>query len=174
MRGDLYTLVRSACPSGLSIVHQIVTTMGGTVSVKSEKGVGSVFTVTSPWDVCTENEHAAQPEAIKVSSPLQTSSSKSAHSPQHLGLSPRAQQAAFSPRAQQAALSPRGQQAGLSPRSHHSALSPHARTKPRFLVVDGKCDIDMFESSCSISFACLSLAVYVWLNACVCGCLDSV
>jgi two-component system, NtrC family, sensor kinase len=48
---------------GLSVCHGIITALGGTISVRSEVGRGTTFSVTLPvYEACAEQEHAAQEE----------------------------------------------------------------------------------------------------------------
>ena len=51
---------------GLAICRRLASLMGGTVSVESELGKGSVFQLTLPFDICAHREDAR----VKVDSPL--------------------------------------------------------------------------------------------------------
>jgi PAS domain S-box-containing protein len=50
---------------GLSIVHQLCRLMGGEISVQSEPGKGSVFTVTLPLDILEDQSPQVAPPGVK-------------------------------------------------------------------------------------------------------------
>ncbi len=52
---------------GMPIVKSLVEKMGGTVTVDSEKGVGSIFTIRIPFKVDKQQAAKAQKEAVDVS-----------------------------------------------------------------------------------------------------------
>ena len=53
---DENILKRQGSGLGMSIVKDLVTLMGGNITVISEKNVGSVFTVDIPFDIDSESE----------------------------------------------------------------------------------------------------------------------
>ncbi len=55
---------------GLSIVKQLVEIQNGTISIDSEPGKGSVFTVVLPYQISKETEITGIPSAVLVAEPL--------------------------------------------------------------------------------------------------------
>jgi len=51
---------------GMAITHSIVIMMGGEIKVESEKGVGSVFTVTIPLKTAKKEERKDEGESFKI------------------------------------------------------------------------------------------------------------
>ena len=64
---DLNVTKRPGSGLGMSIVKELVTLMGGTITVISEKNVGSVFTVDIPFEIDKEIDKKKDEESIPLS-----------------------------------------------------------------------------------------------------------